>query len=171
MCARFSRYEVSDLGRVRIRETGQLLKTRIGKRGDPIVTLSLGDRRVPIAIKVLVMHSWARSIPSSRTILIRHQNANKLNCEFENLYFGERSELAKEIWAQGRMEGSLRKLIERNQTPEHLEHLRKIAFARANSKRIGRTALTTLDVTRGNGVIRVDALEGKRLPCQIPRAD
>lgn len=108
-CMDFSRYEVSNLGRVRRIDSGMILKITSGWDGYPQVSIGPAfkvdgrgkDKRTKRMVARLVMLAFYENGPWPQGLVIRYRDGNRKNCAYENLYWGTRSEVIKGHWEKG----------------------------------------------------------------------
>lgn len=87
-------YEVSDDGQVRSRPRrrtrGGLLKSRIGKRGYPVLNLVQDGKQRTHEVHRLIAAAFLGPRPANMEV--RHLNGDPLDCRLSNLAYGTRSE-------------------------------------------------------------------------------
>lgn len=98
-CKYFSTYEVSDLGRIRNRRTGRILKTYVNSHGYEQVQLHHNSRYYTKKVHRLIADSFYNAYSSD--LDINHKDGNKLNNHLDNLEYCTRSENIKHAFANG----------------------------------------------------------------------
>lgn len=99
-------YEVSDLGRVRRIRRGKgtqatLLKQMIGKRGYPVVGLTMMPRRKKVVVHRLVCLAFHGEPPEGKNC-VAHGDGNRTNNRADNLRWASHSDNAQDTKAHGR---------------------------------------------------------------------
>lgn len=97
----YPKYEISNLGQVRVIKTGRILKQSISTKGHLTVWVSNPWRSNMKSVARLVMHTFSRELIRYRQV-IRFKDGNLLNCSFENLEFESVSAKVKRQWENGR---------------------------------------------------------------------
>lgn len=109
-CLRLARYQVSNMGRIRIQKTGQIIKTRKDTRGYVVATLHTREYRercwgeklrslsVFGRVAVLVMQSFSKEIKARD--VVRYKDGDRSNCRLDNLYWAKRADIIRENWAK-----------------------------------------------------------------------
>ena len=92
----FSRYEISDLGRVRSRIGGktQVMKRRLGTGGYVRVTMQndLG-KKISAPVHILVARTF---LGPARKRIVLHQDGDETNCALSNLKYGTQLDNTKD---------------------------------------------------------------------------
>lgn len=93
-----SPYEVSNMGRVRNSETGEIRKPRSDDRKHHRVNLTWDGKREEPLLHQMVMEAFGPSKPKGEHIVILHKDNNGENNKLSNLEWGTRSENVQQAW-------------------------------------------------------------------------
>lgn len=97
----FSKYEISDLGRVRNKRTGRFLTPHVDKKTWYYHLYPVGGKKqVQKSAGVLVWNVFKGHIPNGH--FVQYRNGNRRDFSLKNLYLKSSSEFRKEEYAEGR---------------------------------------------------------------------
>lgn len=108
-------YQVSSLGRIRsldrevtyidgrfYKYKGNLIKTRVYKKGYPQLTLQLNKVNKHFLVHQLVAMAFLGHIPNGHKVEINHKDRDKLNNKLSNLELLTKEEHDSKTWGDGR---------------------------------------------------------------------